>query len=279
MKVELKLTIYLRTRQALRTDDHLRLRTNFLKQKSSSPPVEIYSTLSIDKSQRSLVVFSIVRMTQIVLQVVNLVSAWAHLSRVIVKQYRNGVAIRLITTPRTTTAADDISLLHQEIAFLIHINLLNDLMAFIEGYSQLESSSFPLSIERISHINKSPSSATNKSRLIDSSNENQIESSYRSPFVQRILSNRKNHRTYTLTQEKQTSSTSPSLFELTRQFFTRNPAKTIDIDERETVSNVPNRTTLVTWRSIADAQASAPPSPPPPPVLYRTIINVKHTGR
>jgi len=146
-------------------------------------------------------------------------------------------------------------------------------MAFIEGYSQLESSNFPLSIERISHISKSSSSSTtNKSKITNSSNNNQIDS----PFVQRILTNRKNHRTYRLIREKQTPPGSPSLFELTRQFFTRNPIKTIDIDERETVSNVPNRTTLVTWRSIADTHTI---TPPPPPVLYRTIINVKHTGR
>ncbi|CAF1235328.1 unnamed protein product [Rotaria sp. Silwood1] len=212
--------------------------------------------------------------------VITLVSLWSHLSRVIVKQYRNGVAIRLLTTPRKTTA-DDSSILQQEISFLIHTNLLNDFMAFIEGYSQLESSNFPLSIERISHKSKSPSSSTNKSKLTSSSNEYQSESSNRSPFLQRILSNKKNHRTYTLTQEKSISPpSSPSLFELTRQFFTRNPTKTIDIDERETVSNVPNRTTLVTWRSIADNQTSTTTTttitPPPPPVLYRTVINVKH---
>ncbi|CAF4403373.1 unnamed protein product [Rotaria sp. Silwood2] len=211
--------------------------------------------------------------------VITLVSAWSHLSRVIVKQYRNGVAIRLLTTPRKTTA-DDSSILQQEIAFLIHTNLLNDFMAFIEGYSQLESSNFPLSIERISHKSKSPSSSTNKSKLTNSPNEYQSELSRRSPFLQQILSNRKNHRTYTLTREKHISPpASPSLFELTRQFFTRNPTKTIDIDERETISNIPNRTTLVTWRSIADNQTSSTTiTPPPPPVLYRTVINVKHAG-
>jgi hypothetical protein len=151
-------------------------------------------------------------------------------------------------------------------------------MAFIEGYSQLESSNFPLSIERISHISKSPSSTINKSKQTNSSNENRIESPSRSPFVQRILTNRKNHRTYTLTQEKTTPPASPSLYELTRQFFTRNPPKTLDLDERETVSNVPNRTTLVTWRSIADNQTLIPPVPPPP-VFYRTVIDVKHTGQ
>jgi len=151
-------------------------------------------------------------------------------------------------------------------------------MAFIEGYSQLESSNFPLSIERISHINKSPSSTINKSKRTNSSNENRSESPSRSPFVQRILTNRKNHRTYTLTQEKTTPPASPSLYELTRQFFTRNPPKILDIDERETVSNVPNRTTLVTWRSIADNQTLIPPVPPPP-VFYRTIIDVKQTGQ
>ncbi|CAF0991746.1 unnamed protein product [Rotaria sordida] len=216
--------------------------------------------------------------------VMTLVSTWSHLSRVTVKQYRNGVAIRLLTTPRTTIA-DDSSILQQEIAFLIHTNLLNDFMAFIEGYSQLESLNFPLSIERISHKSKSPSSSTNKSKLTSSSNEYQSESFRRSPLLQHILNNRKNHRKYTLTQGKHISpSTSPSLFELTRQFFTRNPTKTIDIDERETVSNVPNRTTLVTWRSIADSQTSTTTAtttttttPPPPPVLYRTVINVKHS--
>jgi hypothetical protein len=155
-------------------------------------------------------------------------------------------------------------------------------MAFIEGYSQLESADFPLSIERISHISKSPTSTTtDKSKITTSSNENHLESPCRSPFVQRLLTNRKNHRTYTLPQNKQTPPPSPSLFELTRQFFTRNPTKTVDIDERETVSNVPNRTTLVTWRSIADTQTLTPipPPPPPPPVLYRTVINVKQTGR
>ena len=146
-------------------------------------------------------------------------------------------------------------------------------MAFIEGYSQIESGDFPLSIERISHINKSPSS-----KVTTSSNENHLESPCRSPFVQRLLSNRKYRQTYTLPQEKQTPPPSPSLFELTRQFFTRNPTKTIDIDERETVSNVPNRTTLVTWRSIADTQTITPP-PPPPPILYRTVINVKQKGK
>jgi hypothetical protein len=150
-------------------------------------------------------------------------------------------------------------------------------MAFIEGYSQLESANFPLAIERISHISKSPSSTTtNKSKRTHSSNENHSESSSRSPFVRRILSNRKTHRTYTLTQDNEpTPPASPSLFDLTRQFFTRNPIKTCDIDERETVSNVPNRTTLVTWRSIADNQTL---NPPPPPVFYRTLINVKQTG-
>lgn len=150
-------------------------------------------------------------------------------------------------------------------------------MAFIEGYSQLESANFPLSIERISHISKSPLSTTNKSKR-NSSYENQYESSIsRSPFVQRILTNRKNHRTYTLTQEKHTPPASPSLYELTRQFFNRNSPKTFDIDERETVSNVPNRTTLVTWRSIADNQALNPPLPPP--IFYRTVIDVKQTGK
>jgi len=149
-------------------------------------------------------------------------------------------------------------------------------MAFIEGYSQLESLNFPLSIERISHTNKSPSSTINKSKGTNSSNENHIESPRRSPFVQRILTNRKNHRTYTLTQDKQTPPASPSLYELTRQFFTRNPPKTLDMDERETVSNVPNRTTLVTWRSIADTQTSLPSQPPS--VFYRTVIDVKQTG-
>jgi len=152
-------------------------------------------------------------------------------------------------------------------------------MAFIEGYSQLESSNFPLSIERISHISKSSTSTTNKTKRTNSSNENHIESPNRSPFVQRILTNRKNHRTYTLTQEKTTPPASPSsLYELTRQFFTRNPPKTLDLDERETVSNVPNRTTLVTWRSIADTQTLIPPIPPPP-VFYRTVIDVKQTGQ
>jgi hypothetical protein len=173
--------------------------------------------------------------------------------------------------------SEDSSLLQQEISFLIHTNLLNDLMAFIEGYSQLESANFPLSIERISHISKSPSSTTNKSKRTNSSNENHNQSPSRSPFVQNILTNRKNHRKYTLTQEKSTPPASPTLYELTRQFFTRNPTKTLDVDERETVSNVPNRTTLVTWRSIADTQALIPP--PPPPVFYRTVIDVKQPGR
>jgi hypothetical protein len=151
-------------------------------------------------------------------------------------------------------------------------------MAFIEGYSQLESTNFPLSIERISHISKSSLSTTNKSKRTNSSYENRFESSTsRSPFVQRILTNRKNHRTYTLTREKRTPPASPSLYELTRQFFNRNSPKTLDIDERETVSNVPNRTTLVTWRSIADSQALNPPLPPP--IFYRTIIDVKQTGK
>ncbi|CAF0966762.1 unnamed protein product [Adineta steineri] len=210
--------------------------------------------------------------------VITLVSTWSHLSRVIVKQYRNGVAIRLLTCPQRTniTTLDDSSLLQQEISFLIHTNLLNDLMAFIEGYSQLESSNVPLAIERISHISKSPTSITNKSKITNSLDDiqNESSSSCRSPFVQRILSNKKYHQTYTLTRHKHSPPTSPSLFDLTRQFFTRNPAKTFDMDERETVSNVPNRTTLVTWRSIADNHTS---TPPPPPVLYRTVIDVKHT--
>ncbi|UJR32213.1 hypothetical protein I4U23_019678 [Adineta vaga] len=209
-------------------------------------------------------------------RVITLVSAWSHLSRVIVKQYRNGVAVRLITIPRTTTTLDDISLLQQEISFLIHTNLLNDLMTFIEGYSQLESSNFPLAIERISHISKSPSSIINKSQTTKSSNESPTDSSCRSPFVQRILNNKKHHRTYTLRRQKQTPPDSPSLFEITRQFFTRNPTKTTDLDEQETISNVPNRTTLVTWRSIADTHTT---TPPPPPVLYRTVIDVKQRGQ
>jgi hypothetical protein len=151
-------------------------------------------------------------------------------------------------------------------------------MTFIEGYSQLESSNFPLSIERITHISKSNTSSRNKSKINHSPNENQTESSCRSPFVQRILSNRKSHRTYTLPQEENIPPASPSLFKLTRQFFTRNPNKTVDIDEQETVSNVPNRTTLVTWRSLADNNTLSS-SPVPPPVFYRTVINVNHTGR
>lgn len=152
-------------------------------------------------------------------------------------------------------------------------------MAFIEGYSQLESANYPLSIERISHTSKSsPSSTTNKSKQSDTSYENQLESARsRSPFVQRILTNRKNHRTYDLTQDKPSPPASPSLYELTRQFFNRNSLKTLDLDEHETVSNVPNRTTLVTWRSIADTQALNPP--PPPPIFYRTVIDVKQTGK
>ena len=154
-------------------------------------------------------------------------------------------------------------------------------MAFIEGYSQLESIDYPLSIERISHTSKSPSTTTtttSKSKRKDSSYENQLESSRsRSPFMQRILTNRKNHRTYNLIQEKPTPPASPSLYELTRQFFNRNSPKTLDLDEHETVSNVPNRTTLVTWRSIADTQALNPP--PPPPIFYRTVIDVKQTGK
>lgn len=145
-------------------------------------------------------------------------------------------------------------------------------MAFIEGYSQLESFHYPLSIERISHISKSPPPRTN------SSTENHRESPSRSPFVQRMLTNRKNHRTYTVIQEKSISPpASPSLYELTRHFFTRTPPKTFDIEERETVSNVPNRTTLVTWRSLVDTQSLLPP--PPPPIFYRTIIDVKQPGR
>lgn len=152
-------------------------------------------------------------------------------------------------------------------------------MAFLEGYSQVESVEYPVSIERISHTNKSPPTIpTGKSKRIESSYENQLESSRsRSPLVQRILSNRKNHRTYNLTQEKITPPASPSLYELTRQFFNRNSLKTLDLDEHETVSNVPNRTTLVTWRSIADTQALNPP--PPPPIFYRTVIDVKQTGK
>ncbi|CAF0984029.1 unnamed protein product [Adineta ricciae] len=207
---------------------------------------------------------------------ITLVSAWSHLSRVIVKQYRNGVAVRLITTPRTTTTLDDVSLLQQEISFLIHTNLLNDLMAFIEGYSQLEASNVPLAIERISHISKSTPYMSNRSQSIKSSTENPSESSCRSPFVQRILSNKKYHQTYSLTNPKPTPPASPSLFEITRQFFTRNPTKVMDADEHETVSNVPNRTTLVTWRTIADTHAT---TPPPAPVLYRTVIDVKKPGQ
>lgn len=205
-----------------------------------------------------------------------MVSAWSHLSRVIVKQYRNGVAVRLMTTPRTSTTLDDVSLLQQEISFLIHTNLLNDLMAFIEGYSQLEASNIPLPIERISHISKSTTTTSNNSSSVKSSTENASESSGRSPFVQRILSNKKYHQTYSLTKSKSTPPASPSLFEITRQFFTRNPTKTIDADEHETVSNVPNRTTLVTWRSLADTQAAMPL---PAPVLYRTVIDVRKPGR
>jgi hypothetical protein len=169
---------------------------------------------------------------------------------------------------------DQSNLLQQEISFLIHTNLLNDFMTLIEGYSQLESSNFPLAIERISHTK---------------SNDNRQVStfSHRSPFIQRILSNTKNHRTYRITREKPTTIIGPSLMTLTRQFFTRNTTKSLDIDEQETVSNVPNRTTLITWRSLTDANttsivssssASASPSPPPPPVVYRTVINVQSTG-
>jgi len=76
-----------------------------------------------------------------------------------------------------------------------------------------------------------------------------------------------------LIQEKITPPASPSLYELTRQFFSRNSPKTLEIDDRETISNVPNRTTLITWRSIADTQSTNPIVPPP--VFYRTVIDVK----
>lgn len=142
----------------------------------------------------------------------------------------------------------------------------------------MESANFPLAIERVLHRSKSPTSSTNRSKLTNSLNEYHCESLRRSPFIQRILSSKKSHRTYTLTEDKQCSPPpSPSLFELTRQFFTRNPTQAVDIDERETVSNVPNRTTLVTWRSIADSQTSI--TPPPPPVFYRTVIDVKNKGK
>ena len=220
-----------------------------------------------------------------------LVSAWSHLSRVVVKQYRNGVAVRLLISPRTNvptaTAAvaaasttDDSNLLQQEISFLIHTNLINDLMAFIEGYSQLESSNVPLSIEHLSYLTKSATSPTlHRSRVQPSSDDNNPpESTCRSPLVQRILHNKKNHRTYRIKHDKPSPPASPSLLNLTRQFFTRAPAKTVDVHERETISNVPNRTTLVTWRSLADAQTTTTPTSIPPPVLYRTVINVKPTG-
>ncbi|CAM4806795.1 unnamed protein product [Rotaria magnacalcarata] len=211
--------------------------------------------------------------------VIPVVSTWSHLSRVIVKQYRNGVAIRLLTNLPRTTSVNDSSILQQEISFLIHTNLLNDFMAFVEGYSQLESSNFPIAIERISHRSKSPTSSTNKSKLTSCATEYQSESLHRSPFIHRILSNRKSHRTYRLKEQKQGSPPpSPSLLELTRQFFTRHPPKTVEIDERETVSNLPNRTTLVTWRSIADNQTTRT-TPPPPPILYRTVIDVKHKAK
>ncbi|CAF3564022.1 unnamed protein product [Rotaria socialis] len=211
--------------------------------------------------------------------VIPLVSTWSHLSRVIVKQYRNGVAIRLLTNPPRATSVDDSSILQQEISFLIHTNLLNDFMAFVEGYSQLESSNFPIAIERISHRSKSPTSSTNKSKLTSCATEYQSESLHRSPFIHRILSNRKSHRTYRLKEQKQGPPLpSPSLLELTRQFFTRHPPKTVEIDERETISNLPNRTTLVTWRSIADNQTTTT-TPPPPPIFYRTVIDVKQKAK
>ena len=218
-----------------------------------------------------------------------LVSAWSHLTRVVVKQYRNGVAVRLLISPRpnvpTATAAtvasatDDSNLLQQEISFLIHTNLINDLMAFIEGYSQVESSNVSLSIEHLSYLTKSATSPTlHRSKVQPSSDDNQPpESTCRSPLVQRILHNKKNHRTYRIKHDKPSPPASPSLLDLTRQFFTRAPAKTMDVHERETISNVPNRTTLVTWRSLADAQTTITTSIPPP-VLYRTVINVKPTG-
>lgn len=178
-----------------------------------------------------------------------------------IKQYRNGVAIRLFTVPRNSSAEHS-DLLHQEISFLIHTNLLNDFMALVEGYSQLESTTTqPLAIERHSHSKKS------------STNEHQE----RSPLVQRLLNTTKNHRTYRIPHDKtSTSDASPSLFSLTRQFFTRHPTKPIDVDERETISNVPNRTSLVTWRSLIDSQSE---DSLPPPVLYRTVINVQSTSK
>ena len=215
-----------------------------------------------------------------------LVSAWSHLSRVVVKQYRNGVAVRLLISPRTNvptalpaaaSTTDDSNLLQQEISFLIHTNLINDLMAFIEGYSQLESTNVPLSIEHLSYLTKSTTSPTlHRSKAHPSADDNNPpESTCRSPLVQRILHNKKNHRTYRIKHDKPSPPASPSLLNLTRQFFARAPTKTVDVHERETISNVPNRTTLVTWRSLADAQTT---TSIPPPVLYRTVINVKPTG-
>ena len=183
----------------------------------------------------------------------------------IVKQYRNGVAIRLFTTPRSSSTTDA-TLLQQHISFLIHTNLLNDFMALVEGYSLLESSSHPLSIERVSH--------TSKSRVLPK--ESSSEGCDRSPLVQRLLNSKKNHGTYRIAHDKSTPPASPSLFALTRQFFTRNPTKLVDIDEQETISNVPNRTSLVTWRSLADTQTV---SSIPAPVLYRTVIHVQPRGR
>ena len=189
-----------------------------------------------------------------------MISAWSHLTRVIIKEYRNGVAIGLITTPRTTPTENDA--LQQEISFLIHTNLLNDFMTFIEGYSQLESADCPLAIEKISAKH--------------SSNQTKAEQRENSPLAHRIVNNKRNHRTYRIVQEKSTVPTSPSLFALTRQFFTRQSTKIADIDEQETISNVPNRTSLVTWRSLADTQPLTLALPTP--VLYRTVINVEVTG-
>lgn len=182
------------------------------------------------------------------------------------------MAIRLFTTPRTSSTAD-CTLLQQDISFLIHTNLLNDFMALVEGYSQLESANFPLSIERVTH--------TSKSRVLPTSpsarkKENGNELCDRSPLVQRLLNSKKNHGTYRIVHDKSTPPGSPSLFALTRQFFTRNPTKLIDIDEQETISNVPNRTSLVTWRSLADTQTV---SSLPAPVLYRTVIHVQPRGK
>lgn len=136
-------------------------------------------------------------------------------------------------------------------------------MTFIEGYSQLESFNVPLAIEQVSAKSQRKPDSTDKT--VD-----------HSPKVSRLFNSKRTHQTYRIVQEKSVPNSNSSLLTLTKQFFNRHQSRLLDVEEQETVSNVPNRTTLVTWRSLADTQPNV--CSLPAPVLYRTVINVESTG-